>query len=116
MHCSDDTIRGTTNGPQVHAILHVVLLQLGQDVLAVGVLSKSCNVWPDLERRVWVLHWPERAETSPALSQTATDYTVHIHGASSHKGTFVLLLLLTSHEVKTGALALSTDTGWRAYP
>lgn len=55
VHCSDDTIRGTTNGPQVHAILHVVLLELGQDVLAIGVLSKSRNVWPDLERTVWVL-------------------------------------------------------------
>lgn len=48
VHCSDDAIRGTTNGPQVHAILHVVLLQLGQDVLAIGVLPKSCDVWPDL--------------------------------------------------------------------
>lgn len=116
VHCSDDTIRGTTNGPQVHAILHVVFLQLGQDVLAIGVLSKSRNVWPDLGRTVWVLHWPERPEAYPALSQTDTDYTVHTYGASSHKGTFVLLLLLASHEVKTGALALSTDTGQRAHP
>lgn len=49
VHCSDDAIRGATDGPQVHAILHVVLLQLGQDVLAIGILSKSCDVWPDLE-------------------------------------------------------------------
>lgn len=48
VHCSDDPIRGTTNGPQVHTILHVVLLKLGQDVLAIGVLPKSRDVWPDL--------------------------------------------------------------------
>lgn len=54
MHCSDDTIRGATNGPQVHAVLHVVLLQLGQDVLAIGVLSKSRDVWPDLQTTVYV--------------------------------------------------------------
>lgn len=50
VHCSDDPIRGTTNGPQVHTILHVVLLKLGQDVLAIGVLPKSRDVWPDLEK------------------------------------------------------------------
>ena len=48
VHGSDGTIRGTTNGPQVHAILRVVLLQLGQDVLAIGVLPKHRNVWVDL--------------------------------------------------------------------
>lgn len=72
VHCSDDPIRGTTNGPQVHTILHVVLLQLGQNVLAIGVLPKSRDVWPDLYKRAWVLHWPESPKASPAPSQTET--------------------------------------------
>lgn len=93
VHCSDDPIRGTTNGPQVHTILHVVLLKLGQDVLAIGVLPKSRDVWPDLEKIVWVLHWPESPEVYPAPSQPDTDSTVHIHGVSSHTDTFDLLLL-----------------------
>lgn len=48
LHCSDDAIGGAADGPQVHAILHVVLLQLGQDVLAIGVLAESRDVRPDL--------------------------------------------------------------------
>lgn len=51
VHCSDDTIRRATDGPQVHSILHVVFLQLGQDVLAIGVLAKSGDVGPDLGRK-----------------------------------------------------------------
>lgn len=57
VHCSDDTIRRATDGPQVHTILHVVLLQLGQDVLAVGVLSKCRDVWPDLVHDNLPLTW-----------------------------------------------------------
>lgn len=48
---SDNTIRGATDGPQVNAILHVVFLQLGQNVLAVGVLAKGRDVGPDLGRK-----------------------------------------------------------------
>lgn len=48
---SDNTIRRATDGPQVNAVLHVVLLQFGQDVLAIGVLAKGCDVGPDLERK-----------------------------------------------------------------
>lgn len=55
---SDDTIRGATDGPQVNAILHVVFLQLGQDVLAVSVLAKSRDVGPDLQRKHSLLLWP----------------------------------------------------------
>lgn len=46
--CSDDAVGGAADGPQVHAVLHVVLLQLGQDVLAVGVLAQRGDVGPDL--------------------------------------------------------------------
>lgn len=53
---SDNTIRGATDGPQVNAILHVVLLQLGQDVLAIGVLPKSRDVGPDLGRKHSLRH------------------------------------------------------------
>lgn len=85
VHCSDDTIRGTTNGPQVHAILHVVLLELGQDVLAIGVLSKRRNVWPDLERTVWVLLLAGEAPPDPSQTDPDTEYTVYIYSASSRK-------------------------------
>lgn len=87
MHCSDDTIRGATDGPQVHPILHVVLLQLGQDVLAVGVLSKRRDVWPDLKKTVCVT-WAREA-TDVASTFPDTDCMVHI---SPHKGILVFLL------------------------
>lgn len=45
---SDDAIWGTTNRPQVHPVLHVVFLQLGQDVFAIGVLAQGGDVRPDL--------------------------------------------------------------------
>lgn len=87
VHCSDDTIRGATDGPQVHPILHVVLLQLGQDVLAVGVLSKRRDVWPDLKKTVCVT-WAREA-TDVASTFPDTDCMVHI---SPHKGILVFLL------------------------
>lgn len=55
---SDDAVGGPANGPQVHAVLHVVLLQLGQDVFAVGVFAQGGDVRPDLgdkRRGEWVL-------------------------------------------------------------
>lgn len=70
VHCSDDAVRGATNGPQVHAILHVVLLQLGQDVLAIGVLPKSRDVWPDLEGTVCVTLAREVRGVSSTLPDT----------------------------------------------
>lgn len=88
VHCSDDTIRGATHGPQVHTILHVVLLQLGQDVLAIGVLSKRRDVWPDLKRTVCVT----RAREGSGVASTFPDMDCMVH-ISPHKGIFVLLLL-----------------------
>lgn len=51
---SDDAVGWPTNGPQVHPVLHVVLLQLGQNVFAIGVFTQGRNVRPDLgdKRRV----------------------------------------------------------------
>lgn len=45
---SDDAVWRSADGPKVHAVLHVVLLQLGQDVLAIGVLAQGGDVGPDL--------------------------------------------------------------------
>ena len=45
-------IGGAPNRSQVRATLHVVLLQLGQDVLTVGVLTEGSNMWPDLRKQV----------------------------------------------------------------
>lgn len=49
LRASDDAIWRSTDGPEVNAVLHVVLLQLGQDVLAVGVLAQGGDVGPDLQ-------------------------------------------------------------------
>lgn len=43
-----DAVRGAAQRPQVNAILHVVLLQLGQDVFSVRVFPQSGDVGPDL--------------------------------------------------------------------
>lgn len=43
-----DAVRGATQRTQVDAILHVVLLQLGQDVFSIRVLPQGGNVGPDL--------------------------------------------------------------------
>lgn len=43
-----EAVGGPANGPQVRATLHVVLLQLGQDVLAVGIFAQGGDVGPDL--------------------------------------------------------------------
>lgn len=45
---SDDAVGGAADGPEVNPVLHVVLLQLGQDVFAVGVLAQGGDVRPDL--------------------------------------------------------------------
>lgn len=107
VHCSDDTIRGTTDGPQVHAILHVVLLQLGQDVLSIGVLSQSRDVWPDLERTVCV-----------TLAREACDITNTFPDIDCIWCTYFipqryLCPLIAS---KPGALALSIDTTQGSHP
>lgn len=68
MTASDDTIRRAADGPQVNAVLHVVLLQLGQDVLAVGVLAQSGDVGPDLGRSTaWVTPAAGRPPAPAAL-------------------------------------------------
>ena len=43
-----DAIRGPAERTQVNAILHVVLLQLGQDVFSIRVLPQGGDVGPDL--------------------------------------------------------------------
>lgn len=43
-----DAVRGAAQRPQVDAILHVVLLQLGQDVFSVRVFPQGRDVGPDL--------------------------------------------------------------------
>lgn len=48
MSCLHDAVGGAAKGSQVHAVLHVVLLQLGQDVFAVRVLPQRGDVRPDL--------------------------------------------------------------------
>lgn len=70
VHCSDDTVRGATDGPQVHTILHIVLFQLGQDVLAIRVLAESCNMGPDLGRKDSVCYAGlQRAWLAPVSSR-----------------------------------------------
>lgn len=43
-----DAVRGATQRAQVDAVLHVVLLQLGQDVFSVRVFPQGGDVGPDL--------------------------------------------------------------------
>lgn len=43
-----DAVGWAAERTQIHAILHVVLLQLGEDVFPVGVLPQSLDVGPDL--------------------------------------------------------------------
>lgn len=43
-----DAIRRATERTQVNAVLHVVLLQLGQDVFSIRVLPQGGDVGPDL--------------------------------------------------------------------
>lgn len=45
-----DAIRRATEWAQVNAVLHIVLLQLGQDVFSISVLPQGGNVGPDLHR------------------------------------------------------------------
>lgn len=44
-----DAVRWAAERTQVNAILHVVLFQLGQNVLPIGVLAQSGNVRPNLK-------------------------------------------------------------------
>lgn len=48
---SHDAVRRTTDRAEVDAVLHVVLLQLGEDVFAVRVLPQGLDVGPDLGRQ-----------------------------------------------------------------
>lgn len=47
-----DAIRRATKRTQVNPVLHIVLLQLGQDVFSISVLPQGGNVGPDLHRHV----------------------------------------------------------------
>ena len=46
--CLHEAVGGPPDGSEVSAALHVVLLQLGQDVLSVGVLAQGGNMRPNL--------------------------------------------------------------------
>lgn len=43
-----DAVRWAAERTQVNAILHVVLLQLGQDVFSIGILPQGGDMGPDL--------------------------------------------------------------------
>jgi len=42
---------------KISIVLHVVLLKLGQDVLAVRVLAEHCDMWTDLVDEQFALWW-----------------------------------------------------------
>jgi len=64
---SDDAVRWPADGPQVHPVLHVVLLQLGQNVFAIGVLTQGSDVRPDLgeKRRASEAQEPDHSRVRP---------------------------------------------------
>lgn len=43
-----DAVRRTAERTQVNPVLHVILLQLGQDVFSISVLPQGGNMGPDL--------------------------------------------------------------------
>lgn len=45
-----DAVRWATEWTQVHTVLHIVLLQLGQDVFSISVLPQGGDMGPDLSR------------------------------------------------------------------
>lgn len=53
---SHDAVGRAAERTQVNAVLHVVLLQLGEDVFAVRVLPQGGNVGSDLEVQARVSH------------------------------------------------------------
>lgn len=48
LNVSDDAVWWSTNRPKINPVLHVILLQLGQDVFPVRVFAESGNVRSDL--------------------------------------------------------------------
>lgn len=57
MSVSHEAVSGSADGSQLRAALHVVLLQLGQDVLPVRVLTQSGDVGSDLVHDDFALPW-----------------------------------------------------------
>lgn len=71
-----DAIRRSAEGTQVDAVLHVVLLQLGQDVFPIRVLPQGGDVGPDLmgNTRLSVhIENPTRTHFSFTECQTETE-------------------------------------------